>query len=65
MPNVGSIVAIFLPLPIILISPDLDMSILALAILLPGSVQMFIGNVIEPKMLGDSLDLHPITVLLA
>ena len=65
VPNVGSIVAIFLPLPIILISPDLDMSILALAILLPGSVQMFIGNVIEPKMLGDSLDLHPITVLLS
>ena len=26
---------------------------------------MFIGNVIEPKMLGDSLDLHPITVLLS
>ena len=65
VPNVGSIVAIFLPLPIILISPDLDMTILALAILLPGSVQMFIGNVIEPKMLGDSLDLHPITVLLS
>ena len=41
------------------------MTILALAILLPGSVQMFIGNVIEPKMLGDSLDLHPITVLLS
>ena len=65
VPNVGSIVAIFLPLPIILISPDLDMTILALAILLPGSIQMFIGNVIEPKMLGDSLDLHPITVLLS
>ena len=29
------------------------------------TIQMFIGNVIEPKMLGDSLDLHPITVLLS
>ena len=37
----------------------------ALAIILPGTVQMVVGNVIEPKLLGDSLELHPITVLLS
>jgi AI-2 transport protein TqsA len=31
---------------------------------LPGLLQFGIGNVLEPKMMGDSLDLHPIVVLL-
>ena len=26
---------------------------------------MIVGNVVEPKLLGDSLELHPITVLLS
>ena len=30
-----------------------------------SAVQMIIGNVVEPKLLGDSLELHPITVLLS
>ncbi|MEE8452823.1 MAG: AI-2E family transporter [Thermoguttaceae bacterium] len=32
---------------------------------IPGMVQMIIGNVIEPKLLGKGLELHPVTVLLA
>lgn len=36
----------------------------ALVIVLPGLVQFGIGNVLEPKIMGDSLDLHPVTVLL-
>ena len=36
-----------------------------LAIALPGAIQIIIGNVIELKIMGESLDLHPITVLLA
>ena len=34
-------------------------------LLLPGSVQMLIGNVIEPRIMGGGLDLHPITILFA
>ena len=34
-------------------------------LIIPGSIQMLIGNVIEPKVLGDGLNLHPITILLA
>ncbi len=34
-------------------------------LLLPGSVQMLIGNVIEPRIMGEGLDLHPITILFA
>jgi AI-2 transport protein TqsA len=32
---------------------------------LPGCVQMLIGNVLEPKLMGNDLQLHPITILLA
>ena len=48
-----------------LVDPGAGPWTIALAILLPGTVQMVVGNVLEPKMMGDLLDLHPITVLLA
>ena len=65
IPNVGSIIATVLPIPMVLVNPDFSILTLSLAILLPGTVQMVVGNVIEPKLLGDSLELHPITVLLS
>lgn len=64
IPSVGSIIATVLPIPIVLLDPNAGWATLVLAVVLPGSVQMGVGNVVEPKMLGDSLDLHPITVLL-
>ena len=36
-----------------------------LAIVLPGTIQIVIGNMLEPKILGESLDLHPATVLMS
>ena len=65
IPNIGSLIAIILPLPLVLVDPDFTMTLLILTIALPGAVQMVVGNVIEPKLLGDSLELHPITVLLS
>ena len=65
IPSVGSIIATLLPLPIILVSPDTSWSIALLALALTGSVQFVLGNLVAPKVLGDSLDLHPITILLA
>ena len=65
IPNVGSIIATLLPVPIILVSPESSALTLVLAIGLPGTIQMVVGNVVEPKLLGDSLELHPITVLLS
>jgi AI-2 transport protein TqsA len=65
IPNIGSILATLLPLPIVLVSPEISTTVAVLAILLPGLVQLGIGNVIAPKVLGDSLDLDPVTILLA
>jgi len=64
IPNVGSIFATFLPLPMALIQFE-SMTPVVLCVAIPGAVQMFVGNVLEPKLMGASLNLHPITVLLA
>ncbi|PQO30292.1 AI-2E family transporter [Bremerella cremea] len=65
IPSIGSIIATFLPLPIALVQFGDSPMMVAAAILLPGSVQMVMGNVIEPKIMGDGLQLHPATILLA
>jgi AI-2 transport protein TqsA len=65
IPSVGSIIATLLPLPIILISPESSWTIAILALALPGTVQLLIGNVVGPAVMGESLDLHPIAILLA
>ena len=65
IPNVGSIIATLLPLPVVVVSPEISGTSAGLAILLPGVLQVVIGNVIEPKVMGDALDLHPIVILMA
>jgi AI-2 transport protein TqsA len=65
IPTVGSIVATLLPLPVVLMSPDATMTTVVLVLAIPGSIQLVIGNVIAPKVLGETLDLHPVTILLA
>lgn len=64
IPSLGSIVATLLPIPVVLVS-ELSAWEMALAIGLPGLVQFSIGNILEPKILGDTLNLHPVSVLSA
>jgi AI-2 transport protein TqsA len=65
IPSIGSIIAVLLPIPVVLMNPEGSLGQVALAILLPGTVQITIGNVLEPRMLGKALGLHPLAVLLA
>ena len=65
IPSIGSIIATLLPLPILLVSPETSWVTLVLALALPGSVQLVIGNFAEPKIMGESLDLHPAVILIA
>jgi AI-2 transport protein TqsA len=65
IPTIGSIIATLLPLPVVIISADISFSVAVLALGLPGVIQLVIGNLIAPKVLGDSLDLHPVTILSA
>lgn len=65
IPSIGSVIATLLPLPVVIVSPDLGTGAAVAAIAIPGAIQFTIGNVIEPRILGSSMDLHPVTILLA
>jgi AI-2 transport protein TqsA len=64
IPNVGSVVATLLPLPVALVQYD-SMVMVVLVVVLPGAVQVTMGNIVEPKIMGEGLDLSPVTILLA
>lgn len=64
IPTFGSIAATLLPVPIAFLQLDNPIHAL-LAVSLPGLVQFAIGNILEPKLMGNSLDLHPVTILLS
>ncbi len=65
IPSVGSIVSTLLPLPIVLVNPDIGLARAVLAIALPGLVQVTFGNFVEPRAIGESLDLHPVVILMS
>ena len=67
IPNIGSLLAMVLPLPIIILAPPEQLSFAdkLLAFAGPGTVQLVMGNLVEPRWMGRSLDLHPVVVLLS
>ncbi len=65
IPNLGSVIATLVPLPVMLFTPDLSTTGILMALLLMAVAQTGIGNVLEPRILGKSLDMHPVTVLAA
>ena len=65
IPSIGSIIATLLPVPVVLVSPEVSSGAATLAIALPAAIQFVVGNIISPKVMGDSLQLHPVTILLA
>jgi predicted PurR-regulated permease PerM len=67
IPNVGSMIATVLPIPLILLDEVEDdfAGRKALAILLPAIVQGYVGNVLEPTVFGKSLNVTAISVLVA
>lgn len=65
IPNIGPIIASLMPIPLILFDPELSVWGMILVISLTSAVQIISGNVVEPKLMGDSFDMHPIVILLA
>jgi AI-2 transport protein TqsA len=65
IPNVGSLLSTLLPLPVVIVSPEVSQTAAVLAIAVPIAIQMLMGNVIEPMLMGDSLDLHPVAILIS
>ena len=64
IPNIGSVIATLLPIPVVVASPELSATSAVLAIMVPGAIQFSVGNLIEPMLVGDSLDLSPVAILL-
>lgn len=64
IPSLGSVIATILPIPIA-VAQYSNPLMWILVILLPGAVQMGIGNVLEPKLMGKGMKLHPVVILLA
>lgn len=64
IPTVGSIIAVLLPLPIMLLQFGFGAAFFGCLILMVA-VQISIGNIIEPKFMGESVGLHPVTILLS
>ena len=53
VPNIGSVIAVILPLPVILLDPDLSVLQRVLAVALPAAIEGYIGNVMEPQLFGE------------
>ncbi len=65
IPNIGSVIATLLPVPVALLNPELSVTVKVLVVVIPAGIQFVVGNLIQPKLMGQSLDLHPVTVLIS
>ena len=65
IPSIGSIIATLLPIPIAVVQFQSSPWLIVPVVAVPGLLQGLIGNIIEPKLQGEGLNLHPVTVILA
>jgi len=65
VPNVGALVAVAAPFPLVVFDPRLTGQTQILAFVLPFLCHFIFGNCVEPAVLGDRFELHPVIVLLS
>jgi len=65
IPSVGSVIATLLPLPVAFIDPQLGIVSKVLVLVIPGIIQFGIGNIVQPRLMGQTLDLHPVVILMS
>jgi AI-2 transport protein TqsA len=64
IPSIGSIIATLLPIPVALVQFETLGPVIAIVVL-SVLVQMIIGNGIDPLLMGQNLNLSPVTILAA
>ncbi len=64
IPTVGSFFATILPFPVAFFQFDSAMPIV-LVLVVPGIIQFIIGSILEPRAMGQSLNIHPVVVLMS
>lgn len=62
IPSVGSIIAVLLPTPVLFLQYGFGANFFAVLGMM-SVTQFVIGNLIEPRFLGDGMDLHPVVVI--
>ncbi|HVJ66267.1 MAG TPA: AI-2E family transporter [Bdellovibrionota bacterium] len=62
IPQVGSLISALLPVPVIMLRHGAGVELLVF-IVLSILLQFLSGNFIETKLMGERLDLHPVTIL--
>ena len=62
IPSVGSITAVLLPIPILFLQFGLGTNFFVVLGLL-STIEFIIGNLAEPRFLGEDMDLHPAAVI--
>lgn len=65
IPCVGSVIATFLPVPVLILDETMSLNQKILAFCCPASVQMYVGNVLEPVLFGASLNLTALSILIS
>lgn len=65
IPTVGALAAVLLPVPLIVLDPNKSLIDALWVLLLLVMCHTVVGNVLEPRMFGHALELHPITVMLS
>jgi predicted PurR-regulated permease PerM len=63
IPNVGTLLAVMLPMPLVLLDERFSPGAMVLAFVLPLSAHFLGGSVIEPILFGSKLKLHPVVIL--
>ena len=62
IPNIGSILAVIIPMPIAYLQFGWSVKFVMI-LLIPSIIQFVLGSLIEPKILGEGVDLHPVAVI--
>jgi len=65
IPHIGYTIAVMLPLPLVFLDPSRTWVDLLSCILWPMLVHQVVTNIVEPRLMAMSLDLHPIIVIVA
>ncbi len=62
IPSIGSIISVLLPAPVLFLQYGLDVNFWVVMALMTAT-QFIIGNLMEPRMMGEGMDLHPVVVV--
>ena len=62
IPSVGSMIAVLLPIPVLFLQYGFSTPFFVILGLL-AAAEFIIGNLVEPRFLGEGMDLHPVTVV--